>query len=240
MVEHSLDIVKAHCPRCDGERNCSVHGALDEPWEWSEGPNSNSGQVDHRLLKCLGCETVFYWRSSWDDHDWEGRIGEDGKEEIYHPVTITTYPTPEKGDTRPDWMWNLSSVDPQLSAILKQTYDAVETEGFILAAVGLRTALDRTTEFLKIEPNLPLEKKIEALQANGFIGETEANVLATVVDAGSAAAHRGWAPDAAEFHVLCAALVQFIERTVVNGTSALEIAARIPARQSRLKKAPKA
>ncbi|OUL86132.1 DUF4145 domain-containing protein [Paraburkholderia hospita] len=230
-----MEIMKAACPRCNGERNCRVHGALDEPWEWTDGRNATNGQVDHRLLKCLGCETVFYWRSSWDSEDWDIQIGTDGAQGYYHPTTVTTYPKPEKASERPDWIWNLSSTDPQLATILIQTYDAKDAGALILAAVGLRTALDRTTEFLKIDPGLPLEKKIEGLRSSGFIGETEANVLSTVANAGNAAAHRGWSPDETEFRKLLDALEQFIKRTVISGKSVLEIATRIPARHSRPK-----
>jgi hypothetical protein len=232
-----METTKAHCPRCDGERNCSVHGALDEPWEWTDGRNAANGQVDHRLLKCLGCETVFYWRGSWESEDWDIRIGADGAQGFYHPITVTTYPMPEKTANRPDWIWDLSSVDPQLATILTKTYDAKEAGALILAAVGLRTALDRTTEVLKIDPGLTLEKKVEGLRISGFVGETEASVLATVANAGNAAAHRGWSPDETEFRKLLEALEQFIKRTVISGKSVLEIAARIPARHPRPGKA---
>ncbi|OXJ20150.1 DUF4145 domain-containing protein [Burkholderia sp. AU6039] len=232
-----MEMLKAHCPRCDGERNCSVHGMLDEPWEWSDERNSSSGQIDHRLLKCLGCDTVFYWRSSWDTEDWDFRLGADGAQQFYHPVTVTTYPMPEKRSNRPDWIWNLSSVDPTLATILMQTYEAQAASAFILAAVGLRTALDRVTELLNIDPGLPLEKKVQGLRDRGFVGETEADVLAVVADAGNAAAHRGWSPDEIEFSKLLAALEQFIARTVISGKSVLEIATRIPSRHPRPAKA---
>ncbi|MBJ9696942.1 DUF4145 domain-containing protein [Burkholderia cenocepacia] len=232
-----MDIFKAHCPRCDGERNCSVHGGFDEPWECSDGRNTVNGQIDHRLLKCLGCESVFYWRSSWDSEDWDFRLGADGQQQLFHPVTVTTYPTPEKRGSRPDWIWNLSSIDPQLAKILTQTYDAQDAGALILASIGLRTALDRATEFLKFDPGLSLEKKVQGLKDSGFVGETEANVLATLANAGNAAAHRGWAPDETEFHRLLEALEQFITRTVISGKTVLEIAGRIPARHPRPGKA---
>lgn len=230
-----MQTMKAHCPRCDGERNCSVHGAIDVPWDWTDGTHSTNGQEDHRLLMCLGCETVFYWRSSWHSEDWDGRIGADGTEEIYHPRTITIYPTPEKESGRPDWVWETLNIDPQLAAILEQTYDAYDTGSLILASVGLRTALDRTTEFLKIDPGLPLDSKVKRLLDSGFIGDTEANVLSIVANAGSAAAHRGWSPTVEEFRTLLTALEQFIVRTVVSGKSALDVADRIPPRHPRPK-----
>src|SRR3569832_2021014 len=131
-----MEIFKADCQRCEGERNCSVHGALDEPWEWTDGRNATNGQVDQRLLKCLGCETVFYWRGSWDSEDWDIRVGVDGAQGYYHPITVTTYPMPEQTTNRPDWIWDLSNKDPQLATIQTQTYDAKEASSLILAAVG--------------------------------------------------------------------------------------------------------
>lgn len=234
-----MEIFKAVCPRCGGERNCSVHGALEEPWEWTDGHYATNGQVDHRLLKCLGCDTVFYWSSSWDSEDWDIQVNADGTQHFFHPITVTTYPMPEKTSNRPDWLWDLMSVDPHLAAILTQTYDAKDTGALILAAVGLRTALDRTTEFLKIDTGLPLEQKLEGLRNSGFVGESEAKALATVANAGNAAAHRGWAPDETEFRELLKALEQFINRTLISGKAVLEIAARIPARQPRPRKALK-
>lgn len=32
--------MKAHCPRCDGERNCEVHGELDVSWHEDVGRNA--------------------------------------------------------------------------------------------------------------------------------------------------------------------------------------------------------
>ncbi|MGF6782433.1 GMP synthase PP-ATPase subunit [Paraburkholderia sp. GAS334] len=84
---------------------------------------------------------------------------------------------------------------------------------------------------------MSLEKNVEGSRNSGFVGETEANVLATVANAGNAAAHRGWSPDETEFRKLLEALEQFIKRTVISGKSVLEIAARIPARHPRPGKA---
>jgi hypothetical protein len=53
---------KAHCPTCDGERTCEIHGTVYKTWDWEDkyqGYSMNGG-VDHSLLECRGCETVFY------------------------------------------------------------------------------------------------------------------------------------------------------------------------------------
>lgn len=234
------DAFRAHCPRCDGERVCIVHGEYDESWHVEDARNFMEGQIDHKLVQCAGCETVFYHRSSWDSEDCDY---------AYHPVTgdtivsnpksIETYPVPEKKSQKPDWVWSIGQIDPQLYRILDEAYKAHEMNSFILASVGLRTAFDRVTEFLKIDASLSLEEKVAELLATGFIGETEANTLRVVADAGSAAAHRGWAPDHKAFLILLTTLEQFIYRVVVTGKAALDLTGEIPARPRRPKKKPK-
>ncbi|MGH8405844.1 MAG: DUF4145 domain-containing protein [Pseudomonas sp.] len=103
----------------------------------------------------------------------------------------------------------------------------------------MRTAFDRTTEILKINSHLSFEDKVVELTKEGYIGETEANTLSVVTNAGNAAAHRGWAPDRKTFEILIATLEQYIYRVVVTGKAALDLSGNIPARPPRAKKQPK-
>lgn len=234
------EVFRAHCPRCDGVRKCIIHGEFDQPWVHDDGRNHMEGQVDHKLVECAGCEMVFYYKSSWDDQDWDGDYHPvTGKTIISYPRTIETYPAPEKESQKPDWIWDIAKSDPLLHSILYEVYQAYEAGSFILASVGLRTAFDRTTEILKIDPNLSFEDKVIELTKEGYIGETEANTLAVVTNAGNAAAHRGWAPDPKAFKVLIATLEQYIYRVVVTGKAALDLNVEIPVRPPRAKKRPK-
>lgn len=230
---------RAHCPRCHGNRVCIIHGEFDQPWSIEEGRNHIEGAFGHKLVQCAGCETVFYYKTSWHDQDWRDDYHPvTGEPIVFYPRKIETYPAPEKKSQKPDWVWGVGQVDPQLYTILFEVYQAYEVESFILASVGLRTALDRTTEFLNIDPGHSLERKVKELLENGFIGETEAETLAIVVDAGNAAAHRGWAPDREMFKTLITTLEHFIYRVVVTGKAALKLTENIPARQPRPKKQP--
>ena len=229
--------LRAHCPRCDGERVCDIHGSFEQPWEHSDGRNSSNGQQDHSLVQCRGCEQVFYHLASWDSEDLDYDYDEKGETVMTANITKVTYPTPQPKDIRPDWAWDLAKVDHQLATIVAEMYRAYEGGLLILASVGLRTALDRAMEYLKINPGLALEEKLKTLLREGFVGETEAAVLGVVVDAGNAAAHRGWAPDQREFKPLLTALEQFLHRTIITGKGPLEIKAKIPPRQPRPKRA---
>lgn len=231
---------QAPCPRCNGDRTCFIHGEIDVPWNWTDGQHAQWGQSDYKLAQCCGCKEVFFHQSSWDSEDWDVIYHPTtGEEVVTNPRTITTYPIPEKKSEKPDWVWKIAQIDPQLFAILNETYQAYEQGSFILASVGLRTAFDRTTEILKIDPALTLEAKVKLLLNNGFIGETESLTLDVVINAGSAAAHRAWSPNHTEFKTLLITLEQFIHRTVVSGSAALSVAQNIPARPARPPKQPK-
>lgn len=208
-----------------------IHGEFDRTWSWDDGQHSMWGQSDYKLAQCCGCEEVFFHQSSWDSENWDFEYDPKlGQERAVNPCTITTFPAPEKKSRKPDWVWDISKVDPQLFTILNEMYQAYEHGSFILASVGLRTAFDRSTEFLKIDPALSLEAKVKHLLDGGFIGETESKTLGVVTNAGSAAAHRAWSPSQAEFETLLVTLEHFLHRTVVSGKAALAVAQNIPAR----------
>ncbi len=221
---------KAHCPRCDGERVCNSLAIVRRPWEWTEGNHSAQGCVTHRLLECRGCETVFYHQLSWDDQVLDPVFDSDGNCRMEAVEYVVTFPQPEKKSRKPDWAWSIAQKDPQLDKILSEVYDAVERRSNILAATGLRTAFDRVVSYHAVDESLYLAAKVNALQDRGFIGETEANILNTVVDAGSAAAHRAWNPTDEQLGQLLQALEHFIHRTVVVGEKVLEVKALIPQR----------
>jgi hypothetical protein len=230
--------MKAHCPRCDGERVCLIHGSFDQPWSNDHEEYSINGQIDHRLLQCRGCEVVFYWQSSWDSEDWDFRYNRvTGVEESFSNVRIETYPTPDKKTGRPDWSWSLHKQDAVLNTIMHEVYDAAEAKAYILASIGLRTALDRITEMLGINTDLTFAKKVEALFLGGWVGDTERQTLEVVADAGSAAAHRGWSPDKEAFAALLTTLEHFIQRAILTGKKALEVAPQVPQRRTASKKA---
>ena len=225
--------MKAHCPRCNGDRRCEVHGTITDKWEVDDPRIAVYGEKVHRLLRCMGCETVFYHCASWDSEDYEGQYNGEGELEMTPVIRTETFPAPEKQSLRPDWTWSLSKRDPSLGAIMDEIYRTRDEGGLILPVVGLRTAFDRVTEILGIDPALRFEEKIETILAQGFVGQAEATALRVVVDAGSAAAHRGWMPDIEDLNKLLTALEHFIHRSVVSGKATLAVAASIPPKPAR-------
>ena len=229
-------IVKEHCPTCDGERICDVLGHKYVPWNWENKYKgySMSGGVDHSLLQCKGCETVFYLNDSWNDEEIDHWVSHDGTTESEVVRTKVTYPKPDTA-TKPIWIDAIGKKDDQLQNILEEMYIAYDNESYILTAVGLRTALDRGTEILGIDPAKSFVEKLKDLEAGGWIGSTERDILEVITDAGNAAAHRGWAPSSGEIAQLLYAMEMFLQRAFIVGKKALSIKSSIPPKPKRSK-----
>jgi len=230
-----MDPEKAHCPTCNRSQNCKVHGRTNHEWEHSDLRGNNLWGIDrYSLFECLGCDTVFYERYSWDENDTSYVKDKNGDE---HSVTFerkTTLPKPATRPT-PEWSDHIGVVDKSLYQILNETYRAYEQECYILTAIGLRTALDLTSELVEIDPAITFAEKLGELLEKGYIGETERDLLTVLTNAGSAAAHRGWAPSKDETEELLGVLETFIQRVIVNGKRALEMESAIPPRVKRKK-----
>ncbi|MDP9768035.1 UNVERIFIED_ORG: hypothetical protein J2S99_001401 [Atlantibacter hermannii] len=225
-------IIKASCPNCAGLRNCTVHGELRTHWDDPEF--QIYGSLQHHLLQCNGCETVFYQiNENFSEHTTHKYINGEWADV---PIDmVTTYP-PVESSKIPIWISKLESVDGQLFHIFNEIYFSYSADNFTLASIGLRTIFDRTTEILQIHPGLRLNEKVEKLKSEGFIGDTESKVLSSVIDAGSAAAHRSWSPKKVEFEQLLEVIESFVQRTVLGKKSLAHITEKIPERVRRPKK----
>nr|WP_094461895.1 DUF4145 domain-containing protein [Pannonibacter phragmitetus] len=233
MTREAKDPVKEHCPTCDGERACDVHGHIYVPWTWEDRyGHSMCGGVDHSLLQCRGCETVFYLHDSWNEIDVEQWYDENGEEQGAANRTKVTYPRPDSKN-RPIWLDSIGNVDEQLQNILDQMYTTYENKAYILTAIGLRTALDRGTEVLGIDPAKTFQEKLAELQSGGWIGSTEHDILSVIADAGNAAAHRGWMPEPKEISELLYAIEVFLQRAFLVEKKALKVRERIPEKPKR-------
>lgn len=228
MCDKQNKTVQAHCPNCDGERNCDLHARVPKAWDWSDRHgNSMNGADDHSLLECRGCGTVFYEKASWNSENMDYWYDSDGKTCGEPVVEKTVYPKPDSR-RKPEWFYGIAKKDSQLANILSEMYVAYDNQSYILTAVGLRTALDRSTEILGIDAAITFDEKLSELKNGGWIGDTEKEVLGVVTDAGNAAAHRGWEPTTKEVDQLLSAMEVFLQRAFIVGKEALKIAQKIP------------
>jgi hypothetical protein len=219
--------IKAHCPNCGGERNAYVRGhhvvnLLDEE-------DGTSSEDMSRILECCGCGRVFFRRDFWFS-EWE-TIGqhpitgdprlEGGTETTYWPAPVARKP--------PKWMDNLEK-DRTLAKLLSEMYSALNSDLRVLAAIGARTVFDCSSEELGIDPGLTFDKKLAELQAKGKISVDERDTLRVLVDAGSAAAHRGWRPEIEELNTMMDVVETFLHRTFTLDDGIKKLKAAVPAR----------
>ena len=228
--QQTTETINAECPHCGKLTLCDILSRHDERWD----DGDVWGGVDHTLLRCCGCRAVYYRSATWNSENTDQyEDPRTGETETHTNYKIAVFPAPEVPDARPDWVWELPQIDTTLAKIVDELYTAADAKMFILASVGLRTALDRVTQLLGIDENAAFAVKLQGLQDGGWIGANERAALNAVAQAGHAATHRGWLPTEAMFLPLLRTLEQFMHRTLKQDKQALAVGAKIPPRPKR-------
>jgi Domain of unknown function (DUF4145) len=129
----------------------------------------------------------------------------------------------------PDWTHELE--DQELFALLEELYGALNNEYMVLAAIGVRTAFDIATESLGIDPSLSFAEKLKKAQSDGHVGTKEKEALEVIVNAGSAAAHRGWKPTHDELAAMMDALESFLQRAFFTNRKVAALKGAVPPRR---------
>jgi hypothetical protein len=222
---------KGHCPRCGNLRNARIVARYHEHLENDDGDWTDS---DYRTLKCQGCGAVYFQREDTFSDDVPYQTVGDGEPVI--PSTITTWPVPAKR-AKPKWIPTLLEIDGSLYRLVDQAYTALDHELDIFAATGMRTAFDRASELLGIDPAKRFEEKLDDLVGRGDIGKTDKEILDALTDAGSAAAHRGWKPNPAQLETMMSIMEDFLHRAFILHPGARRLKNAVPPRPKRRAKA---
>lgn len=228
MSESAPKVIKAHCPDCGAGRNAYVRG--EHVAKWHDHDDGTSASHTGRILQCCGCERVFFRRDFWFS-EWETRgehpiTGEPrmegGVETTYWPAPVTRKP--------PKWIDDLEAADRTLGTLLSEMYSALNGDLRVLAAIGARTAFDRSSEILGVDPDLSFEKKLKELVTLGKVSHDERETLSVLIDAGSAAAHRGWRPKPDELNTMMDLVEAVLHRSFIVGDGIKKLKAAVPAR----------
>jgi hypothetical protein len=217
---------KTHCPRCGpatfSEVVAEFRSVEESAHEWF--------QTDFRTLRCCGCETIYFQRESKSSTDETYETDpETGQICSYYPGEVLYYP-PRLKREHPEWSSQLMAVDPDLYHLFSDIYTALNNDLNILAAIGIRTAFDRATELLSIDPKKSFVAKLDELVATGRIGSAEKEFLDILTDAGSAAAHRSWRPGDKDLGTMMTLIESFIHRTFLLSDAAKELKTKVPPR----------
>lgn len=185
----------------------------------------------HRFLivECCGCENLELIKMSLFSEDIEEGINpQTGEEETDGSWDVVIYP-PVTYRSPPTWFEDLP--DLTLRAISDEIYKSLQTGSHYLATFGSRTLIDRLI-VLTVGDKGNFYKGLQALQNEGKLSQHERDILNPVVDAGNAAAHRGWAPTKDQLAVILDTVEGLIHRLLVLPKLAEELDGAVPARQS--------
>lgn len=162
--------ISDHCNRCLGRTN---HRIIETHVQGSDEkmPDGFPCLIERfEILECCGCGMGSF-----------RHIDECNDETRYPPLL---------NRRNPDWRWRLPEV---VRTLFQETYVAYSAGAHSLTAMGIRATVDAACND-KIGDCGNFQQKLVALAAGEFISSKEKEILEPVVDAGNAAAHRGFAP----------------------------------------------
>jgi hypothetical protein len=222
-------VTKGQCPECGAERNADIVAEYSKSWDAAGG--LVWGRETYRILQCRGCEDVYYQRVSIFSEDEDHRRNEEtGEDEPYIPEKLSYWPPPSQWK-RPDWMIQLKAKDHSLGQLFGDVYTALDSDLPVLAAIGARTVFDRAAELLRVPSALTFSRKMDELIRIGHVGGSERQALEVLIEAGSAAAHRGWRPSTSELTTMMSILEQFLFRSFLLSGPAKALKRAVPAKK---------
>ena len=211
-------VVKGHCPRCGPDRKAFVRGRHSVAWAEDDGTAAKDTGM---ILECCGCETVYFRRDFW--------FSEWGDPMMYGGTQTTYWPSPVQRD-QPKW---LVSIERKLRELLGEMYLALDHDLRVLAAIAARTVIDSASELLGVDTAARFGDKLKDLQDRGKISADERGVLQVLVEAGNAAAHRGWRPQVDELSTMIDVVESFLHRSFVVGGGIKKLRKSVPSKPER-------
>ncbi|WP_186123667.1 DUF4145 domain-containing protein [Burkholderia gladioli] len=223
-------ITKGHCPECGPGKNADIVAAYKHKWE--DDDHAIWGTISYHILKCRGCDSIYFQRAEVCSENVDYYYDAAGNVQADHPVDYSYWPSPLKRN-RPSWLDELFAVDTDLHRILNEVYSALDVDLAVLSATGMRTAFDRATELLGVDPAKTFQQKLEDLFAAGKVGATEKETLAVLADAGGAAAHRGWKPQPKQLATMMDIVEAFCHRNFILDGEVGKLKPQIPPKPKR-------
>lgn len=220
---------KAPCPECRKETRVST--LFEKITSWSTFRGQISGIEEYYVFECKGCEEIFFARSSGNSEDYFHYENEDGIYETEYNNRRLFWPSVAHTPT-PAWAgFDLSSIDTTLWDLMQNVYKAINNEMPVLAAIGMRTCFDRVSEILRVDTTLSFSEKLEELRKAGYINGKQKGFLEVLVDAGSAAAHRGWKPKQSQLAIMIEILEGLIRDQFILQDEVRKLRKEIPTKK---------
>ncbi len=226
MTEAPDEVRRFSCNRCQRETKHFVRGkhlVTEEDVEFGVSTTQEA-----LIIECCGCEHLAFVKRVhfsehilYDQHPVTGELRRTAhwEEVIYPPVSYRA---------APPWFEDLP--DPTLREISQEIYKSLQTDSLYLATFGSRTLMDRLIVLL-VGDKKTFANGLTALLDKGMISHHEQDILRPIIQAGHAAAHRGWAPTREQFKTILDTIEGLIHRLLVLPKLAEELDEAVPGRK---------
>lgn len=181
LNKHQGQKVDCLCRECN--RNTKHEIITEATLNGSSGPAQFevNWTVEHQIIRCLGCETFSFRKTSGSDHD----IVQTGEDKWEYQPTIEVYPTPLEG-RQP--LTDVDLLPDKIQRIYEESLKALNTEQPVLCGIGIRAIIETVCKD-KAATGGDLYSKINSLVGLGVLTQDGADILHKLRTLGNNAAH---------------------------------------------------
>lgn len=219
---NEIEIKKAYCNTCGGERNHTLLNRIKKTWDQDVGDEfSVSGGDIYYVLECRGCESVKLLHESWFSEETDER-GQPYVNKVYYPSSIfRPYP---RWFTLLDTKWHITK-------LLKEIYQAMQNDAPSLAAMGTRAVIEAIM-IDKVGDRGTFKANLTEFQNMGFISTFQLGILDAALELGHASIHRGLVPDTAQIEMALDITENLVHELYLLGDLAKASVKNLPKRKT--------
>ena len=127
----------------------------------------------------------------------------------------------------PSWVWDVD--DDEIIGLFQEVYAALQADSRRLALMGCRAIVDLIMVAQLGDDKGGFEQKLNMLVEKSLISRPDGEVLGQAIEAGSAAAHRGYRPSPESLE-LVVSIVEHLARSIQLRDAAPELDRTTPKR----------
>lgn len=223
MMKPTSETIKSYCNDCLQITNHDLIANRHRTWDITatDGIPVDVESMDYDFLQCCGCENVSLRRT------YRCPPGYDEERIDYFPPAVSR--------RKPKWLSELLSFvdykEPkmQIRELMSEVYSALFSGNNRLVMMGARTIVDIALTD-KLGDIGGFANKLDEAERKGWITPSHRKVLATAIDAGSAAAHRGYRPEKKHLDLVLDIVEHVIQLLYVLEANAETLAKQTPKR----------
>lgn len=199
---------ECHCNKC-GHKTAHTCDILTKK-DITE--NEHEDEIVTYSLYCNGCNTpcivsVYFNSTEYVRHD------------LVPPIMWAK---------KPNWVEQIEELDNILYGLLNEVYSSANYSQTRLFSMGIRACLDHSMVYILKGDYGSFKDKMTQMVKEGHISARQQDMLETVIDAGSASAHRGYNPNIELLSQMLALLETIIRDLYITSPMLQSLKSHIP------------